>query len=163
MVFTIIAGILFFVLTACSYPPSNNDSYIIDTGSDQFSADLPRAFLTGLVVDAEITEFGIITFFEYEKALTEERKYAGAKVTIYQAIESGITKRGEGFPEVINYNKGNKVAELLTDNNGSFLIELPLGVYFIAVLYGQNSNSESIIIELDENGKQIGIGLIHGI
>lgn len=161
MVFTIIAGTLLFALTACSYPPKNNDSSSVNTNFVQFDEDLPKVTLQGVVVDADM-DLGI-NFLEYEKALTEEIKYAGAKVTIHQAIESGMTKMGEGFPEVINYNKGNKVAELLTDNNGSFQIELPLGVYFIAVFYGQSSYSGDIIIELDEKGEPVGIGLIHGI
>jgi hypothetical protein len=158
IVITIIAGIFLFALTACSYPPNNSDvsKYLIDS-------DHPRALLKGVVVDAEITEFGIMSFFEYEKALTKETKYASAKVTIYQAIEAGTTKMGEGYPEVTNYNKGNKVTELLTDSNGLFQIELPIGVYFKVVFYGQSSYSESIILELDEEQVQIGIGLIHGI
>jgi hypothetical protein len=159
----IIIVILLFALTACSYPP--NDADISDDEEDTiiFSEDLPRALLTGVVVDAEITEFGIMNFFEYEEALTAEIKYSGAKVAIYQAVEAGTTKMGEGFPELINYNKGNKVAELLTDDNGIFLIELPPGVYFVAVFYSVSSYSGDLVIELDENGEQIGIGLIHGI
>lgn len=161
MVCIIIAGILLFALTACSYPPKNNDSSTVNTNFVQFDPDLPKATLQGVVVDADM-DLGI-NFFEYEEALTAEIKYSGAKVTIHQAVEAGTTKMGEGFPELINYNKGNKVAELLTDDNGFFLIELPLGVYFVAVFCGVSSYSGDIIIELDENGEQIGIGLIHGI
>jgi hypothetical protein len=154
---------LLLALTACSYPPSSNEGSKIDSNFVQFDPDLPTATLLGVVVDAEITEFGIMNFFEYEEALTAEIKYSGAKVAIYQAVEAGTTKMGEGFPELINYNKGNKVAELLTDDNGIFLIELPPGVYFVAVFYSVSSYSGDLVIELDENGEQIGIGLIHGI
>lgn len=159
----VIMVILLFALTACSYKPNDADSSNDEKDTIIFSEDLPRALLKGVVVDAEITEFGIMSFFEYEKALTAEVKYASAKVTIYQAIEAGTTKVGEGYPEVINYNKGNKVAELLTDSDGFFQVELPPGVYFIAVFYGQSSYSENIILELGEEQVQIGIGLIHGI
>ena len=159
----VIMVILLFALTACSYPPNDADISNDEEDTIIFSEDLPRVLLKGVVVDAEISEFGIMSFFEYEKALTAEVKYASAKVTIYQAIEAGTTKIGEGCPEVTNYNKGKKVTELLTDSDGLFQIELPIGVYFIVVFYGQSSYSESIILELDEEQVQIGIGLIHGI
>ncbi len=90
--------------------------------------------------------------------------YDGALILVSQAVEAGTCKLSKEEPEQTLYDVGEEVGEQESGEDGYWQVDLEPGKYFIRALYGGQSYSQDMFIEVQEGSIQhVSLELIHGV
>ncbi|MBN1857360.1 MAG: hypothetical protein JW846_10475 [Dehalococcoidia bacterium] len=121
------------------------------SGQQQVNA---REVLSGVVVDSPVSLSSGAT----------PLSYPGAVVTVCEAIESGTCRVSADAPLTVSYEPGDEVAEVTSGADGTWEVELPPGTYFVRALFGEQSYSEDVLVEVvEEETVVVTLELIHGV
>lgn len=127
-----------------------------DTGNDTTPPTQTggKGTVSGIVTDEEV----------HLSPGVKPQMYSGVSIRIHQAVEAGTSRQCSTCPELTNYNVGDRVTEVQSDNDGKWQVELPAGMYFIRASYGERSYSGDIVVEIRSGATtEVTLKLFHGI
>ena len=90
--------------------------------------------------------------------------YEGASIIISKAVVAGTYKISGDEPVSVNYEAGELVAEIESDEYGYWEMDLDPGKYFVRAFYGESSYSENTLVDVEEAViLHLRLELLHGV